>query len=185
MASTTFSGPVTSTNGFLGPVLATEQGTGISTATGGAYTSTVNRTGNIIHTQIFIDITGLSGSTDAAGDIIGVTGAANCHLGQITLAENGLLFAGSITCVETPGTGEKDIDIYSVDEDSGTEDVAIGTLTAGVALKVSAADWAALGSFAFTGVPVADQYIYLPTGDTAGGTYTAGQFMIELYGYVA
>ena len=183
MGRSTFSGPVRSDTGFIGPALATGAGTGITTGTDTVYSSSVNRSGTIIHTQIYIDIDGLTGSATLA-DIIGVENAANCHLGQITVAECGVLFAGSITCLETPAGGEIDIDFYSATLATGTEDALVTALDE-VVLKISAANWAALGSFAMTpALPRANDYIYMSVGDTDGGEYTAGKFMIELYGYV-
>ena len=36
----------------------------------------------------------------------------------------------------------------------------------------------------FVANPSANQYLYLVNQGTSGATYTAGQFLIELYGYV-
>ena len=50
------------------------------------------------------------------------------------------LFAGRMTCLETPDTGEPDIDLYAGDEATGTEDVAIGTATSNSAALLNAGD---------------------------------------------
>jgi hypothetical protein len=34
-----------------------------------------------------------------------------------------------------------------------------------------------------TGVPAADSYLYVCNGEAAGGTFTAGKFLIELFGH--
>ena len=67
-------------------------GTGISTGTGTLFKGAVLRMGDVIETTIVIDVTGLN-SGNADGDVIGVADTANCHLGQITAAKNGTLFA--------------------------------------------------------------------------------------------
>jgi hypothetical protein len=36
-----------------------------------------------------------------------------------------------------------------------------------------------------TALPTANDYLYVVNGEAAGGTFTAGKFLIELYGYVA
>jgi hypothetical protein len=36
-----------------------------------------------------------------------------------------------------------------------------------------------------TGLPTANDYLYIVNGEAAGGTFTAGKFLIEFYGYAA
>ena len=69
-------------------------GAGITGGSGTVYKSEVVKLGDIIHTNIIIDLTGLNSS--AAGDIIGKQGTANCHLGQVTAAVNGTILFGEI-----------------------------------------------------------------------------------------
>jgi hypothetical protein len=158
-------------------------GSGISSGAGTLYNAVVTREGALIKTTIFIDLTGLNSS--AAADIIGKQTTANCHLGQITAAVNGTLFKGSYYCLEVPATGEPDIDVYYADEATGTEDAAVTGLTGDTAMKEAAADFTAVGQgFDFITVPPADKYIYLVgSGGGTDATYTAGQFVIELWGY--
>jgi len=131
-------------------------GTGISTASGGVYKGNVTVAGDIVKTEILIDLTGLTSA--AAADIIGVNDAANCHIGQITAALNGTIVAGHIECFETPTTGEPDIDVYSATEATGTENAAIGDLTE-TALLNTGADWTLTKQkMALTALPAADSY---------------------------
>jgi hypothetical protein len=164
---------------------ATGAGTGITGGTGTVYTATTVREGNTIRTQIFIDLTGLD-SVATEGDIIGVDGTSNpCHLGAIAASESGALYAGKMTCIETPAGGEVDIDLYAADEGTGVTDGAIGDLVE-TQLVASAADWAALATKDMTAVPGDGQYLYLTVGTSStptADTYTAGQFLIELWGY--
>lgn len=158
-------------------------GTGITTGTGTVYKSGVVRIGDIIHTQIYIDLTGLD--SNVVADIIGVAGGtANCHIGQIKAKRNGTIVGGTMKCLETPTTGEPDIDLYSADEATLAEDTAITAGTNDTALLAAAADWTvALVGKPLTAFPAADQYLYLVGGGgTTDDTYDAGKFLIELIG---
>jgi len=137
--------------------------------------------GSIIVTRFVIDLTNLiSGGTDL--DIVGDgAAAANCHIGQITAAVNGTIVGGRVTCLETPATGADDIDFYSATVATGVQDTLISDLTE-TALLTSGAAWAAGNVKAFTGVPPANDYLYIVNGEAVTGTYTAGIFIIELYG---
>lgn len=167
-------------NDFSGSVMATEAGAGITDGTGTVYASSVEKVGGIFKTKILIDLTGLSSATSNL-DVIGV-GAGVAHIGQITAARNGTIVAGLMTCHELPST-LTDIDLYSaalgtyVFEDLITDDAAE------VALVTRGAAWVAGDRKIFTGLPTANQYLYLVNGaaDTAD-PFTAGKFLIELYG---
>jgi len=208
MANTTFSGPVRSEGGFTtvsknattgafttqssidssgiasfdANTMPVEAGTGITGGTGTIYRSSVMRSGGIITTRILIDLTGLRST--ANGDIIGVNGTSNvCHIGQITAARNGTIIAGSMECFEAPAGGDPDINVHSATEGTGVEDGAIADLTE--TLLVNAGD-ASLGSKVyFTGLPAADEFLYLTLGATTDADYTAGKLVIELIGYEA
>ena len=158
-------------------------GTGISTGSGTLYKGSVLRMGDVIETTIVMDLTGLN-SGDADGDIIGVAGTANSHIGQITAAANGTLFAGYMQCVETPAGGEPDIDLFSATESTGTEEALVTGLTE-TALLATAADWTnVLAPKGLTALPAANEYLYLAaSGGSTNATYTAGKFIIKLYGY--
>ena len=149
--------------------------------TGTVYKSSIEKNGDIYKTTIFVDLTGAASSTTDL-DIIGTSGVS--HIGQITAALNGTLFYGQITCLETPAGGVDDIDVYSATEGTGAFDVGIDTLVE-VIMLTSGAGWAAAPQtpVAFTALPVANKYMYLTCGaGSVPGTYTAGQFMIELWG---
>ena len=158
-------------------------GTGISTGTGTVYKANVTVAGDLIKTEIFIDLTGLNSS--AAGDIIGKNSTANCHIGQITSALCGSIFAGTFQSLETPAGGEPDIDLFAATEATGTEDAAVSGLAETKLLDLGA-DLAAgnLGTpFALSAFPAANQYLYLVgSGGGTDDTYTAGKLLITLYG---
>jgi hypothetical protein len=158
-------------------------GAGITDGDGAVYRSVVVKQDGLIKTQIYVDLTGLSSSTTDL-DIIGV-GTAVAHLGQHTVARNGILFAGRVICLELPAGGVTDIDLYAATEGTGAFDTGIATLTE-TALLTKGGAWSARTVSALTALPAANQYLYL-TGGAAGtaAPYTAGQFLIELEGYEA
>ena len=208
MANTTFSGPVRSEGGFTtiskdattgaittqssinssgfasldANTLSVEAGTGITTGSGTIYRTAVQRVGGIITTRILIDLTGLRST--GSGDIIGVNGTALvCHIGQITAAQNGTILTGSMECFEAPAGGDPDINVHSATEGTGVEDGAIGDLTE--TLLVNAGEATTGSKVYFTGVPAADQFLYLTTGAATDADYSAGKLFIELMGYEA
>lgn len=153
------------------------------TGTGTIHKGSVVKRGNLVKTEIFIDLTGLHGSTTDL-DIIGGVGAANSHIGQITAAINGTIVGGRMTCIEVPAGGADDIDLYAATEATGTEDAGIAAL-AETALITSGGAWAA-NTVKMIDTVAADKYLYLTNGEAGTvGTYTAGKFLIELWGYDA
>src|SRR3990167_4631937 len=155
-------------------------GTGTSAALVRDYGIWTN--GNIILTRIVVDLTDLVGSTTDL-DIIGNTGgAASAHFGQITTAVNGVIVGGRITCLEVPAGGADDIDFYSATVSTGAENGLITDLTE-TALLTSGAAWTAGRTLGLGIIPPANDYLYIVNGEGAvPGTFTAGIFLIELYG---
>jgi hypothetical protein len=156
-------------------------GTGF-TGTGTVYKTSIAHEGDLVITRIFVDLTGLNcGGT--AGDIIGADGTANpCHIGQITAAQHGTIFFGTMRCVETPAGGDTDIDLYAANEGTGVEDSAISALTE--TQIVNGGTHTAGDEDLFAAYPAANQYLYLVGQGGGDATYTAGQFIIELHGYM-
>jgi len=155
-------------------------GVGITAGVGTIYRTSVERIGDITTTRILLDITGLQSSTTDL-DIIGTAGVS--HIGQITAAVNGTIFGGSMLCLEATATGVTAVDLYAATEATGAFDGAVTSLTETVVLTSSGA--ATLGlSQPLVADGIADgAYLYLCNG-AAGtvGTYTAGRFLITLYG---
>jgi hypothetical protein len=167
--------------------LTTGAGAGITSGTGTIYKSSVELAGSIYVTRIEIDLTGLGSSTTDL-DIIG-NGTSPAHIGQITTAQNGTILAIRMTCLETPAGGADDIDLYAATEGTGKFDDAITGLTE-TALITSGMAWSGgvTTTLATTkgsiDVPTANQYLYLTGGEGGtAATYTAGKFLIELFGY--
>jgi hypothetical protein len=157
-------------------------GSGLTAATGFVYKVGIERHGDIITTRIYMDLTGLN-SGGAAGDIIGNDGgAANCHFGQITAANNGTIKQGWIDVAEAPAGGDPDINLFSGDEATGAENAAASGLTNSTQLTDSG-DLAVGTRVYFTeGLPAADQYLYLVVGTQTDADYTAGQIVVTLVG---
>ncbi len=153
----------------------------VITSSAASVQTSVTRRGDIIKTEIAIDLTGLK-STATNGDIIGDTGVS--YIAQITTAVNGVIIAGQVGCGEVPTTGDDDIDIYSATEGTGAYDGAITDLVE-TALVTSGGAYAIGTVKPFTALPAADEYLYLTTGDVTAGTYDAGKIFIELWGTVA
>lgn len=158
------------------------RGSGVDGSEG--YHASIARVGGIIVTNIYCNIDDLVGSgTDL--DIIGESATANCHWGQITTAKCGTIFGGTVTCLEVPAGGSADIDFYSSNVATGTQDViitdaALGTETA---LVTAGGAWTAAAPVkSMTGLPTANDYIYIVNGAASGGTFTAGKFLITFYG---
>ena len=161
-------------------VTALTAGTGITTGTGTIYRAAVEKLGNVLHTKILIDLTGLASS--GSGDIIGKAATANSHIGQITAAVNGTVLGGKITCMEAPAGGDPDINLWYADEATGTEDAAVTGLTN----QVQMCDSGDLAIGTVVGIPTppaADKYMYMVTGAATNADYTAGKILIEFFGY--
>lgn len=168
-----------------GNKLATEAGTGVTAGSGTLYQSSVSKEGGIITTRIIVDLTGLT-SADSDLDVIGVEDTANpCHLGQITAAQNGTIFGGKMTCLEVPAS-LNDVDLYAAGDGALVYENLITDEDDEVALVTAGGAWTLGLVKAFSGVPADGQYLYLTNGasDTPD-PFTAGKFLIELYGYEA
>jgi hypothetical protein len=163
-------------------------------ATGGGFdgaagvTQYISKVNGEIITTILVDIEDLAVGAGLR-DIIGEEGVAAAYITQITTIVNGIIYKAEMSCIEAPaGTNTTaDIDLAgnsnSLAEDanvagSGTRTVMI---TAGAAWTAGMSRTSTLGTD-FTNL--VDDYLYIVSGDNAqtGGTYTAGKFVIKLYG---
>lgn len=147
------------------------------------YASSITRNGNLITTVIVVDIDDLVGSTTDL-DIIGKSAVAS-DFGQITTARNGVIFAGTMQCLEVPTGGADDLDLYSASVGGIAENVIITDASVGTetALVTAGGAWSAALIKAFTGLPTANDYLYITNGEaSANGTFSAGKFVITLYG---
>jgi hypothetical protein len=152
-------------------------GTGITTGTGTICKANGGLMGGIYTMSILIDLTGLN-SGGTAGDIIGVNGTAlPCYIAQLPAMT---VLGGRMTCLETPAGGDTDIDLYSATEGTGVEDSAITALTETEIINAGAQTRGTLTYFSAD--PATNAYFYLVGQGTANATYTAGRFLIEIFG---
>lgn len=162
--------------------VAITKGSGVSAME--SYAAGAFKNGSLHLTRLVFDITGLvAAATDL--DIIGNSGGtASANLGQFTTALSGTFIGGRVTCIEAPAGGNADIDFYSAVESTGAQDGGVAALTE-TALVTSGGSWTNGLVKGMTAVPAQGDYLYITSGSAAGGTYTAGKFMLELYGYSA
>jgi len=159
--------------------VANAAGVGI-TGTADSYLTSVEKVGTIIKTTILIEVDGLN-SGGTADDVIGADGAGVAHLGQITAAVNGTIFAGKITCLETPTGGDPDINLWYTDDATGVEDTLVSAMSNQIQC-INHGDWSAGQMDVLTAFPAANKYLYLSTTEVTDATYTAGILLIELWG---
>jgi hypothetical protein len=161
-------------------VVGTMSASTVMAATLGAYDVTTFRTGNIIKTTMYIDLTGAK-TTTTDNDIIGDTGA--CHIGQVTTAVNGVIFAGQVSCAEVPTTGADDINLAASSVATGAYDADVTGLANAQAIMTSGGAHAIGTVKPFTVLPTADYYLYLSNGEAGTvGTFDAGILIIEMWG---
>ena len=156
---------------------ALDVGTGITTGTGTICKANGGLMGGVYKMTILIDLTGLN-SGGTAGDIIGVNGTAlPCYIARLPAMT---VLGGRMTCLETPAGGDTDIDLYSAAEGTGVEDQAITALTETEIINAGAQTRGTVTYFSAD--PAANAYFYLVGQGTANATYTAGRFLIEIFG---
>ena len=149
------------------------------------YVSKVN--GEII-TTILVDIQDLYVG-GATGDVIGENATAAAYITQITTAVNGIVYKAEMSCIEAPAGSNTtaDIDLAS-NSNSLTEDVVVTSAGTAVALINAGGVWkSGMSRTSAVGadfVNCVDDYLYLAAGTNSqsGGQYTAGKFIIKLYG---
>jgi len=134
------------------------------------------------------DTTDLIFTSDAASDYdiddVTIKHLGSAHIGQFTVAVNGNLFRGEVTCIVAPTTGVTDIDFYAADEVAGFYDDDVTDLTETV-VRTNGGAWSAAPQtpIALTNLPAANQYLY-PACGAAGtvGTYGSGTFEFRFWG---
>ena len=193
IVATTLSGALTGnvTGDFTGDHLLTlqtaEHGAG---AIGTAFAPRTYRgylTNGDILTSIHIDLTGLGMKGDAAIDAIGLVSAAPpAYIGRYVTATCGICYKMEQMWLETPAgsaTITADIDIAMDDEaDIGYD----GAVDGGVILNTGGSITAGMTFVSTVPALTANDYIYIVEaggGDGDTGVYSAGQFILNLYGH--
>jgi hypothetical protein len=151
-------------------------GTGISTGVGTICKAHAAINEGIYLVRVLVDLTGLN-SGGTANDIIGVNSASNCYIARLPAMT---VLGGRMTCLEAPAGGDTDIDLYSALEGTGVEDAAVTGLTETLIINAGTQSLGTVTHFAAD--PAANHYLYLAGQGTANATYTAGRFLIEIFG---
>ena len=136
-----------------------------------------------VKTNIIIDLTGLTNEATHK-DMIGYN-SGFVHIGGISYQRTGNIYKAVMTCLQTPAGGELDIDVYQSTSSTGTEGNLVTSLDNDVQLLDASGDWSANSTKTFDLNPSDSNYLYLTVGaesSISAGTYTAGKFLIELYG---
>ena len=180
---------------------AEDAGDGFSTNGYGHNTGSVGQINGEVITTLFIDLQGRQ-CPDTAEDVIGLDQATDpAYITKITTLKNGIIYRGELICVEVPtGTGiTARIDLVAFDDGTKTSgDLIDIDAEADAELIVDKNESWKLGEireFQQSGVSdayplntipsggIQDDYLYLAAGATvAGGEYTAGKFILRLYG---
>ena len=179
---------------FAGNKQALTQGEGYTTGGGDATLVSIRREGDFVETTLIVDLHGLK-SQNADNDIIGKsTGDTNtdkpAYFFQWQNSVNGKFLGGQLQCLEAPGTGEVDIDVYATTTATLKFDVAKSgghnVFTANTDLQQ--------GSFIATSLPdslgdsaedLDGRYFYFAVGTAStptAGVYDAGKVMLKFQG---
>lgn len=158
-------------------------GAGFTGGTGTIRRGYVVRNGKFIKSELLVDLTGLASSTTDL-DIIGV-GTSPAYAFQYLGERHGQIpFAGTLKCLEVPVGGVTDIDLYYATEGTGVFDDGVAALTETALITAGGAWTLALEKAIADPVSMLNKYVYFCGG--AAGTaaaYTAGKFLLTLYGY--
>ena len=177
-----------------------QQGTSTSTAGSGAQsgsiTAPVTRVTEVngeIMTTITVDIQNLSASAGAVKTVIGNAEAADDGTAPAKLItwdtdSNGIMYKAEMICIEAPagngGGNALDIDL-AVGSSAANEQ---GATTDGAILVSPGGAWVINTMSSSVAATCPDTHaLYLTNGNTVGATgdaqYTAGKFIINLYGH--
>lgn len=152
----------------------------------GAAPKAFRRTENgVIITTLKFDITGLKVKGTSQNDVIGLGAGGAAYIYRNVVADNGIIFRAEVACIELPaqgsGTFTTDIDFAFNASAALAFDGAAGTAEINTGGFANAGLVAVDNDLGLT----ANDYLYIVEGDTAAtnGVYSAGQFIIRLYGH--
>ena len=162
---------------------------GAAASSGGTDVFVMKVNGEIV-TTILVDITDLVCDGDDNHTIGDGSGAARAYLTQITEAINGVIYRVEMNCVEVPAGSNCAVDIDLSYNSGVLAAQARSTVNTNGVLAGPGGSWTK-GTYMMNtpGIGaslanVSDAYLYLTNGSDvhSGGTYTAGKFIIKLYG---
>jgi hypothetical protein len=178
-------------------------GTNLSTSYGAGALSTEHapriyqyQERGVIISKILVDLTGLAGNNDE-GDVIGLAAGGAAYIFKYVQGETGVIFKIDMTCLELPTSGSNNLLDIDLRSNSSATTVATGDGNGFTAVIAAGGDWL-LGATKSTlqentaspapaALPAANDYLYLVEGAASGGanTFTAGKYMITIYGHKA
>jgi len=160
-------------------------GRGIGATTGSSYSCRTSNINGECVTTILVDIEGMK-SKDDDGDVIGINGTHSSSLMRWETARHGVCYKAEMACIEAPTGGTADIDLKSNSTSVATYDTDGSGYTSIIA---QSGDWGIgerLGTDGSNGTQTQianNDYLYLTAGNAAAdAVYTAGKFIIKLYG---
>jgi hypothetical protein len=139
-----------------------------------------------IITTIFVDLAPASGtisySFDTDGDAIGKDASTDpAYITQLEEDVNGYVYKGEFICLEAPAGGDTHVGIYA---NSSGAIVPGGAANEHAILAPVAQSFGKLTNFTVTSGLNDNDYLYVVQGNTqAKAQYTAGKFLIRLYGF--
>lgn len=153
--------------------------------------SNVGEVNSEIITTFFIDLATVSTTSTSSAttdEAIGVTGGGAAYITQITEALNGVVYAAELICVETPEGGATGVGLSSSvsatveqgDDATGTEQITDTAQQKGDRTQINFVNPTA-NPVHSAGIPD-NHYLYLYHDGSGAGDYTAGKFVLRLYG---
>tara|TARA_Y100000592_G_C5458024_1_gene312424 strand:+ start:419 stop:1333 length:915 start_codon:yes stop_codon:yes gene_type:complete len=163
---------------------ATDPGAGFSTLAYTANTGLVGQINGEITTSIFIDLEarGISSGT-TANDALGIATNSNpAFFTSVSYGVNGIVYAGELICVEAPTGGDTSIGIAANTADVAPDANAV-TGGGGHTLVTPATQTRGLRTaFTMPAGGIQLDKLYLIQGGNTDDAYTAGKFIIRLFG---
>ena len=134
---------------------------------------------------LHVDITGAESKANVL-DVIGSGTSSAVYIGKCSTTYVGYVYKAEMMCIEAPAGGDQDVDLYSNSADLATDSEVTSSGTS-VELINAGGNWAVgMRKISTAGLTMTDglhnHYLYLTTGNGTAGTYTAGKFVIKLYG---
>ena len=178
----------------------TETKTAAAGSLGAITSQTGLRDGSLITTDIQINLSpanaealhsfnlgGAAGGAAAATAITGVSSSSGTHsaaeLAILSNATNGLITSAELICVETPTGGGIHMGMWYA---NGSGDGGAAVSTAGTAVELIENVSYAIGTDVISIDIDADldgKYLFIAHSGSADADYTAGKFVLRLYGY--
>ena len=153
--------------------------------TGSLGNCTESRTGSEILTEIEIDLAAAAGAAHSFGTdkVIGLSSSGGTH-GAATIVTIDKDVHGAVTdielvCLEVPTAGEDDIDLYTK-----SSALAAGASASGTKL-INNGNWTYVGQSNSSALAAASDglVVFLASGGATAADYTAGKYILRLYGH--